>query len=302
MNKEKIKVVYFAGSGRSGSTILNIILGNHPQIFGGGELQNMRSVYNATKVCSCQAHMVNCKFWSAVMNDWISKVGADDMNTALIKWHKFEGVFSVKAWLRMYFGIGEGSKEYKEYMDSTSEFYRTIQRHSGKGMVVDISKNPLRALALEKNPDIDLRMVHLVRDGRAVAWSLKKNAKQQNRKRPTWRAAMFWIVINRLTNLVRGKVEHNTVIKYEDFIKKPGEVLNQIGLMSDIDFSSIVNKIGENDDFEIKHVMAGNAIRKASTIKFQTTDSDSWKKKLNPSGRKFFKMLAYNSLKGHNYL
>lgn len=302
MQKQKIKVIYLAGSGRSGSTILNIILGNHPQIFGGGELQNMCTVYNTTKICSCQAHMVNCKFWSAVMNDWISKVKDDDIHSALKKWSNFEGVFSLKAWLRIYFGIGIRSKQYREYLDSTSKFYQTILQHSKKEIVVDISKNPLRALALERNPDIDLRMVHLVRDGRAVAWSLKKNAKQQKRNRPIWRAAMFWVVINRMTNIVRAKVEHTTVIKYEDFVKNPGNILNQIGLMSDVDFSCIIDKITENDDFEIKHVMAGNAIRKASTVKFQTTNSDSWKQKLKTSSIKLFRIMAFNSLRKHNYI
>lgn len=298
---KKIKVLYFAGSGRSGSTIFNIILGNHPQIFGGGELQNMCEVYNASKICSCQAPLINCKFWSSVMNDWLSKVDDDNIDSGLKKWGNIEGVFSLKSWLKMYFGIGQKSKEFEEYLNSTTEFYRSLQYHSNKEIVVDISKNPLRAWALEKNPNIDLRMVHLVRDGRAVAWSLKKNAKEQNRKRPTWRAAMFWVVINRLTNLVRSKVEHKTVVRYEDFIENPGIILKQIGLMSEVDFSSIINKIESNDDFVIEHVMAGNAIRKANTIKFQTSNSEGWKNKLRPGSKSLFKTLSFSSLKKFNY-
>ena len=302
MNKDKkIKVLYFAGSGRSGSTILNIILGNHPQIFGGGELQNMGQVYNDSKICSCQNVLVNCEFWSAVVNDWFSKVEEDNTASGFKRWSKFEGVFSFRSWFKMYFGIGEKDAEFKKYQKSTSEFLRAVQQHSKKEVLVDISKNPLRAWALEKNPDIDLRMVQLVRDGRAVTWSLKRTAERQNRKRPTWRAAMFWALINRMTNLVRSKVEHKTLVRYEDFIENPRKILNQIGEMAEIDFTDIINKIENNDDFTIEHVMAGNGIRKADTIKFETTKTDGWIKKLKPSSKTLFKILSYNSLRKFNY-
>jgi hypothetical protein len=36
-----VKVVYVIGYGRSGSTVLGVLLGNHPAIACGGELINM---------------------------------------------------------------------------------------------------------------------------------------------------------------------------------------------------------------------------------------------------------------------
>lgn len=298
---KKIKVLYFAGSGRSGSTILNIILGNHPEVFGGGELQNMRQVYNKNKICSCQAPLIDCEFWSVVIDDWSSKIEDKTVDSGLKRWKDTEGVFSLKSWLKMYFGIGEKGREFEKYLASTSEFYRAVQHRSKKEILVDISKNPLRAWALEKNPEIDLRMVHLVRDGRAVAWSLKRTAERQNRNRPTWRAAMFWVVINRMTNLVRTKVEHKTLIRYEDLVDKPEAILKQIGQMADIDLSHIINKIKSTEDFRIEHVMAGNGIRKGNTIKFQATNSKSWMQKLKPSSINLFKAISYSSLRKFNY-
>lgn len=301
VENKKIKVLYFAGSGRSGSTILNIILGNHPQIFGGGELQNMRQVYNANKICSCQALLINCEFWSAVMNDWISKIEDDDIDSGLKRWRDVEGVFSLKSWVKMFFGIGRNSEDFKKYLASTTEFYRIVQQHSKKEILVDISKNPLRAWALEKNPAIDLRMVHLVRDGRAVTWSLKRTAERQNRKRPTWRAALFWVIINRMTSFVRTKVKHKTLIRYEDLIAEPDVILKKIGLMSGIDFSIIIKKIKSNEDFRIEHIMAGNGIRKGNSIKFQATNLKSWMTKLKPGTKNLFKFLSFNSLRKFNY-
>ena len=300
--EEKIKVLYFAGSGRSGSTILNIILGNHQDVFGGGELQNMRRVYNKDKICSCGATVVDCDFWSSVVKDWYSKVGEQDIDSGLKRWPENEGVFSFKPWMKMIFSFGLKGKNFQKYLESTAIFYKAIQKHSNKKVMVDISKNPLRAWALEKNPNVDLRMVHLVRDGRAVTWSLKRTAERQSRKRPTWRAALFWVVVNRMTNFVRSKVVHNTVVRYEDLVERPAELLHQIGSMADIDFSEIIEKIEAQDDFHINHVMAGNGIRKGNTIKFQATNSKSWMEKLTPGNKRLFKFLSYSSLRKFNYL
>src|SRR3712207_8630396 len=54
--------------------------------------------------------------------------------------------------------------------------YTTLFRSavSGKPVIVDSSKSPARALALGMVPGIDLYVVHLVRDGRGVATSLRK--------------------------------------------------------------------------------------------------------------------------------
>jgi len=301
MDNKKIKVVYFAGSGRSGSTILNIILGNHPKIFGGGELQNMRKVYNKDKICSCQSALVDCKLWSSVMKDWLAEIEDDTIDSGLKKWNRFQGVFTLKAWMGMCFGHGKNTDGFNEFQESTYAFYHTLQQHCEKEVIVDISKNPLRAWALEKNPNIDLRMVHLVRDGRAVTSSLKRNAKEQRRKRPTWRAALFWIIMNRMTDFVRKRVKHNVLIKYEDFISQPEIALKKIGDMSEIDFSNISEKIKKGEDFNIIHVMAGNAIRKADTIKFKTKTSDGWKKLLTPSSKALFRLIAFSSLRRYRY-
>ena len=97
-------------------------------------------------------------------------------------------------------------------------------------------------------------------------------------------------------------MKHKTVIRYEDLIENPEVILNQIGEMSDIDFSSVINKIKSNEDFKIEHVMAGNGIRKGDTIKFKATNVRSWSEKLKPASQNLFKTLSYNSLRKFNYL
>jgi hypothetical protein len=55
----KKKILYIAGYSRSGSTILDIILSSHPQIFGTGELGYLFDDWIAgTRLCTCEQNML----------------------------------------------------------------------------------------------------------------------------------------------------------------------------------------------------------------------------------------------------
>jgi hypothetical protein len=63
-----IRVVYITGFGRSGSTVLNITLGQHADVIATGELGNLsRRVWHSDEYCSCGARVRSCPFWSAVV-------------------------------------------------------------------------------------------------------------------------------------------------------------------------------------------------------------------------------------------
>ena len=61
------KVLYIAGDGRSGSTLLNIALGNHERVLAMGELCNLhRFVLGQSNWCSCGVPVSDCGFWQSV--------------------------------------------------------------------------------------------------------------------------------------------------------------------------------------------------------------------------------------------
>src|SRR5689334_12852153 len=62
MNNKKI--VYIAGYSRSGSTILDIILGSHQNMFGTGELTYLVDDWlHAERLCTCGNTYTKCEFW-----------------------------------------------------------------------------------------------------------------------------------------------------------------------------------------------------------------------------------------------
>ena len=62
-----VKLLYIIGDGRSGSTLLNIALGNHPDAVAAGELCNVqRYLWRQDNWCSCGTPVHECSFWGAV--------------------------------------------------------------------------------------------------------------------------------------------------------------------------------------------------------------------------------------------
>ena len=62
-----VKVLYIAGWGRSGSTILTNLLGQVPGFFSGGELRYLweRNLAGGHE-CGCGEAFLDCKIWSRV--------------------------------------------------------------------------------------------------------------------------------------------------------------------------------------------------------------------------------------------
>ena len=79
-----VRVLYIAGAGHSGSTFLDIMLSNHPDIFGAGELANLpRGGWIDDEYCTCGRRANDCPFWSGVRRVWVEKVGVDDVEDYL---------------------------------------------------------------------------------------------------------------------------------------------------------------------------------------------------------------------------
>ena len=58
--------IYIAADSRSGSTLLDLLIGNHSQIISVGELRRLNEHYNGHFACTCEAVFNECEFWQAI--------------------------------------------------------------------------------------------------------------------------------------------------------------------------------------------------------------------------------------------
>lgn len=302
-----IHVFYIMGAGRSGSTVLDTVLGNHPEIESVGELTNLpRSGWVNGEYCACGEPGNVCPFWSDVRREWVKRVGVDDVEGYLSLQDAFE---RFRQWPCLLRERWRPSLQFQAYAERTRALFEAICAVSGKSIIVDSSKNPARAFALSMVPGIDLYLIHLVRDGRGVAWSLKKAFKKDVKMgvqkdikpRPVWRTAIFWTVVNLYSEWVRRRLDSRKSIqvRYEDFINDPKSTLDKIGGLIELDFAELTSKVSAGEAMEVGHTIAGNRLRMAGRVRLRP--DTEWTYKLPLRDQRIFWVLAGWLMRQYGY-
>lgn len=208
-------VVYIAGSGRSGSTLLERALGEIPGFVNVGELIDLfrRDASRADR-CGCGQHFAGCAFWAGVgeraFGGWGSPRTAEvhPIQRRVARQRAMPGLAVLPL-------AGRGFRaDAARYGACYAALYQAICEQAGAGCVVDASKWPVQALALWRG-GIDVRVIHLVRDVRGVAHSLTKRA-----RKPAV-TAVRWVSHQSQAALLRGCGPPFTRVRYEDFVRAP---------------------------------------------------------------------------------
>ncbi len=171
MSGARVKVLYIAGFGRSGSTVLGNILGEIEGFFHGGEL-NFIWEHNLieNRLCGCGTRFDECEVWGSVMKRAFG--GTDGVNAREMVWLQASGTrtrhvpLMLSAWGRRVL-----ASRLEKYMARLERLYRAVQESTGSRVIVDSSKLPSYGYVLGMTPGIDLNVVHLIRDPRAAAYS-----------------------------------------------------------------------------------------------------------------------------------
>jgi hypothetical protein len=303
---DPIKIIYIMGSGRSGSTVLNTVLGNHPEVGAFGELANLvRSGWINNEYCSCGQKVNDCSFWSEVRQEWIARTGREELSYYV----KLQDMFErFKSWPRLRLESCRPSKKFQLYLELTRSLFVALRKVSGKPVIVDSSKAPERAFALSFIPCLDLRFIHLVRDGRAVIWSYQKafqRAPQAGIQKDlfpvsSWKTSLNWALVNCSSALVSiRKPARAVVVRYEDLVKYPKDTLARIGKGTGLNLTELSCEVESNKPLFTGHTVAGNRLRMKKTIRL---DADfQWCQMLSRRDKIVFLLLAGWLAKRYRY-
>ncbi len=228
-----LKLIYIVGHERSGSTLLDILLGSHPEIVSVGELCTFYRYGDIKeKRCSCGEKVVDCSFWNDVKKNFIKRMGKDDFVKQIKSQDYLEKKHNVP---RLFLSLLLG-KKLKQYLNIVSSLYESIAAVSGEQIIVDSSKSRLRAYwmsGLSRRKKVDIYIIHLIRDGRGVIWSHKKLYKNLRKKginklgfivkESTWFVTLRWLRVNILSKSTSRKYKSDRAIymRYEDLVQNP---------------------------------------------------------------------------------
>jgi Sulfotransferase family len=235
-----VKVLYIAGTGRSGTTLLDRILGQLDGFFSAGELENIwqRGIL-ADRRCGCGMPFSRCPTWTAILRRAFGGLDGVDAARMAALGRRHTGPRSVPAVLAG--RDGRADPDTVVYREELARLYRAVEQETGCGVIVDSSKSPLYARQLETLPGVDLYLVHLVRDPRATAHSFQRTKKLPDfgddrlmQRQPPLVSSRRWALWQAVTELLwRGRPGRYLRVRYEDFVRQPQPTVQRIAALVD---------------------------------------------------------------------
>ncbi len=308
------RVVYLGGLGRSGSTILERLLGELPGVCSAGELVHLwqRGIIE-TERCGCGTPFDRCLFWHEVGQ--LAFGGWDEVDVGrivrlrqLVDRNRYIPRLAAPA-LRP--AIRAAVEEYVGYYQ---RLYFAIANVSGSPTVVDSSKHASLAFCLRWGTGLDLRVVHVVRDSRAVAHSWARQVRRPDTDAASYMttyspvvAAEQWNAQNSALQLLRWEGVPTLLVRYEDLVSSPSAALTRIADFAGIEVGATgLSFLGSDGNqpwavLQASHTASGNPMR-FDTGRIAIRADERWRMMMPGGQRRTVTTLTLPLLARYGYL
>jgi hypothetical protein len=287
---EPLRILSLTGGGRSGSTILGNVLGQASGLFHAGEVCYLwnRGVQQDA-LCGCGRQFSECPVWQEVM----ATTGMDVDAAALERLIRFPRAGNRRLPLlmlsrRLARRAADAAEEYAAHLGVT---YAAISAATGAEMIIDSSKTPSHIDALSRMPNLDLRVVHLLRDPRAVAHSwhrrLARDDVGADRPREMDRAgiargALKWGFSNAFIEAAVRALPRDRVLRihYEEFARHPAQVAHRVLAFAGVPDAALPFASENEIDLRATHTVWGNPNR-LKTGATRLRPDDAWRTEMS---------------------
>ena len=280
----RISLIYLLGAGRSGTTLLAIVLNNHQDIKAIGEMHQFVEHLKDHKQCSCGELLQSCPFWNDIIND----LGWDPNELANIL-EDIERKEEHKNILKLLLS----KKADEEYLKTQTKIFGAIHKRAPSMTLLDSSKYIARYLLLKRSDKLDLKGVYVIRDVRGVINSFSKEVQT---KRGPLSTIFYYMLVNFFGQIVSWLDKDIIKVKYEDLIEDPMNILNQIYTHT-IGAEKKVNTLPGN--YEMPHIIGGNRMKVQKNIKINK--DFEWKSNISRRKQILYYILASPIMIINNY-
>jgi hypothetical protein len=305
---DRIRLVYLLGASHSGSTLLAMLLNAHPEVCTVGELK-ATSLGDPKKYrCSCRQLIKECPFWNDIECDMAVK--GFDFDIANAGTHISAGMSPYVLRLLRPLHRGLFFERARDLALNLSPSWRKnlpiilarnlaliqcIAARTGRKVIVDSSKIGIRLKYLRRIPELDIRVIRVIRDGRSVALTYIDPARFADADDPALRqggfggnrsgerltleqAAREWKRSNEEAEIILENFNNSqfTESRYEDLCQDSDATLKRlftfIGVDPDKRFTDFRN---------VAHHIVGNGMRLDSTSEIRF--DERWRYELSSS-------------------
>jgi len=302
-------VIYIGGHGRSGTTITDRVLAEVTGGVSAGEIHRFWA-YGLARgwKCSCGVKLRDCEFWGPVLRKSFSEAGVSK-EEILTAWATVARPRSLLSLWYPRLRSARFRRHLARYRSFLEVLYRTVSQRSGTQVIVDSSGSPLHGSILAGLEEIEVAMVHLVRDVRAVAFSNQRQKPNPSapapdatmRTKSAPRVAATWMLYNSLLEGLEAAMDTYTLAKYEELFSRPKREFER--LADDLGVESRAEEVfcGEHIRLSSEHLGQGNPVRQNRGIEKLAPDTD-WVEKLSRVKQTFMAQVCKTRLERYSYL
>ncbi len=305
---ERIRLLYILASSHSGSTLLAMLLNAHPEICTAGELK-VTALGDADRYrCSCRRRIRECPFWSAIARRMAATGFNFDVAAPGTDFRSGASAYILRLLRPLYRGgvleavrdsllqLSPAWRVNRPRIQSTNVgLMRAVLSQTRKHVIVDSSKIGIRLKYLLRNPELDVMVIRLVRDGRAVSLtymdpaafadaqdaSLRGGGSGGDRdaeRLPMELAAREWRRSNEEAEaLLRGmEASRRIEVRYESLCRDPEATLKRI-----FEFAGVSADSVRLDFRSVEHHVIGNGMRLDDSSQIRI--DERWKTRLTES-------------------
>lgn len=304
-------VVYIGGFGRSGSTLLERLLGEVGGVACLGEVVHLwqRGVLR-NELCGCGTPFHSCSFWTAVgeqaFGSW-----SDRHASGVLRLHDAVDRQRHLPLTMLPWTSRSARMRLAHYAAAYSSIYSAAASVTGAEVLVDSSKHASLAFALTHSTQIDLRVIHVVRDPVAVAHSWSKTVHRPEagdgdddetmaRFSPAKTSAL-WTSNNLFLQLLRRRHVPVTRVRYEDLVRHPQQAIARAWANLSLPGTPDLPMTGHHTvKLNPIHSVAGNPMR-FSTGELAIEPDDAWRADMPAGQRRLVAALTWPMRSWYGY-
>jgi hypothetical protein len=256
------------GAGRSGTTLLAILLGNGDGFVSCGELNRFPRHQGEPPLI--EPDSARGRFWQQVRDRLRERTPQLDFDRLAALEHRL--AYHTGA-VRTLVSIGDGSDR-AQYHGYLRDLYQSLFEVSGARTLIDSSKYPVRALRVHQalaGTSTRAVFIYLRRDPVDVVRSFAKQGIEQPSK--SWLAAnVYYAAVNALCLLAAGWLRRRgrevVVVSYEDLLTDPRATVRKIAEALNLDLAGVERCLSANE-FQVGPLFHGNRIRLKPVIRLE---------------------------------
>ncbi|NLX13668.1 MAG: sulfotransferase [Phycisphaerales bacterium] len=320
------RLAYILAASHSGSTLLAMLLNAHPDICTAGELK-MTNLGDIDRYrCSCGALIRECGFWEKVREGMARHGFAFDLERPGTNFNCVGSGYARRLLRPLHRGpcgealrdtvlalSGAWRRSLPEMLARNAALAETVCEIRGAKLIVDSSKVGVRLKYLLRSPELDVRVIRLVRDGRAVAMTYLNPALFADARDPEKRgggsggdrrderlsmrhAAVEWLRSNEEAEHILARLDRSrwTQVRYEDFCRSPAETLGRLFTFLGVDAG-----LAKQDFRKAEHHVLGNGMRLDTTSEIAL--DERWKSVLTTEDLRVFEQIAGRMKRQYGY-